>query len=81
MQTKPELVEKLQNGVVTVTFDKVNGEERVMKATLLSEYLPVQEDSGVPSREVSDEVIPVWDVEKQDWRSFRVDSVKKVLTE
>lgn len=30
----------LRDSVVTVTFTKVDGSERVMKCTLMSEYVP-----------------------------------------
>jgi hypothetical protein len=77
------LKEELKNGVVTVTFEKVNGEERTMKATLLSEYLPQEKKTigETKPRKSNDEVLNVWDVEANDWRSFRIDNVKKFLTE
>jgi len=37
---RQDVLNMLNNRVVTVTFTKVNGEERVMNCTLLSEYLP-----------------------------------------
>jgi hypothetical protein len=86
MMNKYELVEQLKNGVVTVVFEKVDGTERTMKATLLAEYLP-QNTDGIKSADQAEnveknlDVLPVWDVEKQAWRSFRVDSVKQVLVE
>lgn len=77
---KYELKEKLENGVVTVVFEKVNGEERTMKCTLLNEYLPVSvEVEGKTTRTEGDNVLSVWDIESQGWRSFRVDSLKQVI--
>jgi len=38
--TKENLVDMLRNNIVTVTFTKVNGDERVMQCTLLPEYVP-----------------------------------------
>lgn len=75
MLSKFDLKEKLENGVVTVVFEKTNGEERTMQCTLLNEYLP--ETKGV--RAENDNVLSVWDVENNGWRSFRVDSIKQVL--
>lgn len=80
MIDKYKLVEQLKNGVVTVVFDKVDGTERTMKATLLSEYLPEKDKEAMEKAE-NEEVLPVWDTEKQAWRSFRLGSVKQVLTE
>jgi hypothetical protein len=37
---KQAYIEKLKNGIFSVTFKKVDGEERVMRATLMEEYLP-----------------------------------------
>ena len=77
--TKQEINQMLREGVCTVTFTKTNGEERVMKCTLVDSYLPDQIDvEEYISRKKNDEICAVWDVEKEGWRSFRVDSVKSV---
>lgn len=73
--TREELVEILQSRVAVVTFTKVNGEKRVMKCTLNSEVLPALKGSN---HKRSEKVLPVWDVENQGWRSFRLDSIEKV---
>lgn len=74
---REELVSKLQKGVVTVTFTKVDGSERIMKATLMPEFLP--KVSGTTStRRKNKEVLPVWDIEKAAWRSFKLANVIKV---
>jgi hypothetical protein len=83
--TKEQVIDMLKNNIVTVTFTKVNGEERVMNCTLLSEYMP--KDLGVSKTLLQEEAnsnknsISVWDVDLNAWRSFRVDSVKNILTE
>ena len=76
-----EIVKKLENGVAEVTFTKADGTERVMKATLLSEYVqPLMEGKEVViDRPVNEAVIRCVDADKNEWRSFRVDSVKSVL--
>jgi hypothetical protein len=78
---KSNVVHMLHHNVVTVKFIKLNGEERVMKCTLLPEYLPatvsvegrtlVNEDDGRNN-------VAVWDIDAAGWRSFRVDSVKTI---
>lgn len=86
MMNKHELKETLQNGIVTVVFTKTDGSERTMKCTLLPEYLPNQ---VAPGQQLLTEALPraenpntisVWDIESQGWRSFRLDSVKTLLT-
>jgi len=77
--TRENITELLRSSVVTVTFTKVNGEERVMKCTLLGEYVPNAATNGrVLLTENAGNNISVWDVEANSWRSFRVDSVKNI---
>lgn len=83
MMNKHELKEVLQNGVVTVVFTKVDGTERTMKCTLLPEYMPATVAQGqqlLTEKVENPNTISVWDVESQGWRSFRIDSVKTLLT-
>jgi hypothetical protein len=85
---KDELVMLLSKNVAEVTFTKNNGEERVMRCTLRNDLVP--EAPRNPDRKpgskrsskriVSESVVPVWDLENNGWRSFRVDSVKQVQT-
>jgi hypothetical protein len=77
--TYAELKTLLQNEVAMVTFDKSDGTTRVMKCTLLPEFLPVVSlDENKKVRQENLEVMPVWDTENLGWRSFRIDSIKKV---
>jgi hypothetical protein len=74
------LVEQLRNSVLTVTFEKVDGTERVMRCTLLPQYLPEEFKSKAPMlTETTPTTISVWDLEASGWRSFRVDNVRSVL--
>ena len=79
MMHKFELVQKLENGVITVVFEKVNGEERTMQCTLLNEYLPESPEIINKTRLEDDNLVSVWDIENHGWRSIRVDSLKQVL--
>lgn len=78
---KYQLKELLQNNVVTVVFEKTDGTERTMRSTLQSSYLPqfLAEHDG--QRQENPDVLAVWDVDNQGWRSFRVASVKQLITE
>jgi hypothetical protein len=65
----------LKAGVATVTFTKVDGSERVMRCTLQDQHLPEQyRGKGTMITEGSN-TIRAFDVELNEWRSFRVDSV------
>jgi len=48
-----------------------------MQATLSEELIPKAEKSAT-TRKKSDEALAVWDIEAEDWRSFRWDSVKTI---
>lgn len=76
--TRQDVLNMLNNGVVTVTFTKVNGEERVMNCTLLSEYLP---GGAGPTllQEATGDNVSVWDTEANGWRSFRISSIKSIV--
>ena len=74
-----DLVSRLQNSVLTVTFEKVDGTERVMRCTLISQYLPEEHRNKAPMlTETTPTTISVWDVEASGWRSFRIDNVRNV---
>lgn len=65
----------------TITFTKVDGTERVMRCTLEADKLPpvvVKEDAK--PRKVSDstKALRVFDVEKQEWRSFTIKNIKRI---
>jgi hypothetical protein len=79
--TREGLVDMLRHNIVTVTFTKVNGDERVMKCTLRSEMIPnapTQNGELVVEQKQSSNNVSVWDVDSQGWRSFRVASVKSI---
>jgi hypothetical protein len=84
---RDELIGKLKNNVCVVVFEKKDGTERSMRCTLQEGIIPeaTKEDplSQKKIRSLNEEVIPVWDTEKNGWRSFRIDSVKSfsVLTQ
>jgi hypothetical protein len=69
------LTKLLAEYVVEVTFTKKDGTERVMNCTLIEDYLP--ETTGV-GKAASLDAVSVYDVEVEDWRSFRWDSIKAV---
>lgn len=79
--TRDGLVDLLRHNVVTVTFTKVSGEERVMTCTLQANHIPnapTQNGELVVETKTTSNNIAVWDVNANGWRSFRVTSVKNV---
>lgn len=68
----------LKEGPILVTFTKSNGEERVMKCTLKEDVVPQYEKKTDREKVKNDKVLSVWDLEKNEWRSFRLDSIKSV---
>lgn len=72
----------LAYGPTSVTFLKKDGSERVMNCTTNKEYIPLslQESSSdfQKIKKKNEDVIPVFDIESQAWRSFRWDSIKSV---
>ena len=86
MIDKYALKEQLKNGVVTVVFEKKDGTERTMRATLSDLYVPqvLSEYDGQqakPAKQLNDNVQSVWDIDTNDWRSFRLDSIKQIIVE
>ena len=76
MWTTQTISDHLKKNVAEVTFTKVNGDDRVMRCTLMPKYLPVQTD--IEEKTAHNNVVVVWDLKKEAWRSFRVDSIKSV---
>ena len=73
----------LSEGIVSVTFTKVDGTTRVMKATLDKKLLPVFEskrdangDEAKVTFKKSPDVVAVYDVENDGWRSIRWNSIQ-----
>ena len=75
---KAKLLEALQKGQVTVTFKKIDtGEMRVMPCTLDPDVLKSNGITSTISYSAdSMEAFPVWSLDKNAWRSFRLDTVE-----
>ena len=73
------LKELLRQGVYTVTFDKIDGTERVMPCTLNEGVIPESAQPTGSGRSRSSDTLSVWAVESQGWRSFKLANVKSVV--
>jgi len=68
--------DELNLGICEVTFTKKNGEHRVMPCTLVFDHIPEEHHpKGTGTAHNSQDTIAVWCMDKEGWRSFRVDSV------
>ncbi len=73
-----ELITLLKEKQIKVLFNKKDGTLREMLCTLSEETIgTVQQAKAVRKR--NPDVLPVWDIENRAWRSFRLDSIIKVL--
>lgn len=71
--------EDLRSGIIEVTFTKADGSLRKMRCTLQEGSYP-QPEAGKERKEHPN-VCVVWDVDLQDWRTFRWDRLQSVSTE
>ncbi len=85
MTDRDQLALNLKEWIATVSFEKKDGTIRELRCTLNSKYLPeviVEETEEVKkTRKKNDNVLSVWDLENEGWRSFRIDSVKYIRYE
>lgn len=66
---------------VTVTFTKKDGSERVMRCTLQPELLPkIELKENTSPRKESTTSMRVFDLDKNEWRSFTIRNVKQINT-
>jgi len=84
---KKWLKSHLAFGPVTVIFNKKDGTERTMICTTNADIVPqipheTNTDNPIdfpkPKKKVSEDIMPVYDLESKAWKSFRWDSIKQV---
>jgi|TARA_R110002153_G_scaffold204203_2_gene357093 hypothetical protein len=78
MMTRNEMIEHLQAQECRVVFKKLDGEERDMTCTLMETVLPKATKDPLSQkkvRAVNEAVVVAWDVNKDAFRSFRVENV------
>lgn len=73
---RQEIQTALSENVCKVVFTKSDGSERVMTCTLHPQHVQAYTKKTERVKKLNDEVVPVFDLEKNEWRSFRADSVK-----
>ena len=76
----------LQNNICIAVFEKADGTTREMTCTLIDQFLPQLftksdipvENPKIKNKQSRSESIVVWDLDEQDWRSFRYDRLSKL---
>lgn len=79
------LLENLTKGVCKVIFRKVtDGRYRSMICTLDSKYVPTRLEGSINSIAQAStgdlDILPVFDIIKYDWRSFRITNIEMFYT-
>ena len=72
-EIKTAVKSALLTGPTTVVFKKIDGTERTMKCTLNEALLPKRELTE-SNRKVNDDIQTVFDLELNQWRSFKWDN-------
>ena len=72
------LREYLSENTITVTFTKKDGTNRVMKCTKQSDMIPTDKQPKGSGSTSTGDAVAVFDLDKQEWRSFIVENVTKV---
>jgi hypothetical protein len=79
------LLTDLRNGVIEVTFEKDNGQTRVLRCTLLMALMPQKYQEKLEEQtneqtyhQQNQDTIRAWDVDNKGWRSFKIEAIKYV---
>ena len=75
--TKADLLKLLSESTQIVTFQKLNGDERIMTCTKDLNIIP-KENHPKATEKAHETNITVWDTNAKGWRSFVYDRVRKV---
>lgn len=75
-----KLISDLANGPVVVTFTKMDGTERIMPCTINEQIIAVKNPGASTNYSQSGDTLTVFDLENNQWRSFRMSAVKTAIT-
>jgi len=73
--TKNDLKQLLSKKILRVKFKKKDQTEREMKCTLRADIIPVYEKKTDKVKKTNENVLAVWDLDKDGFRSFKLDSL------
>jgi len=71
----------LREREITVIFTKKDGTERKMLCTLSENKIPKEKSPTGSGKTQNGDALAVFDLEKEEWRSFRYDSIKSFSAE
>jgi len=71
----------LREREITVIFTKKDGTERKMLCTLSENKIPKEKSPTGSGKTQNGDALAVFDLEKEEWRSFRYDSLKSFSAE
>ena len=74
---RQQFLQYLREGTITVGFTKKDGEDRRMNCTLINIPTDKQPKGDAPERKGTS--LAVFDVDKQDWRSFNLENVFELI--
>jgi hypothetical protein len=77
-KSKIWLITLLKERPATIIFEKSDGTERKLLCSLQENVIPKIDIEKSKKKVVNLEVLPVFDLENNGWRSFRWDSVKSI---
>jgi hypothetical protein len=75
-----QIVSLLQENVCELDFTKLNGERKVTKGTLSTNYISRDEQQ----KSIYDDQISYWDISSSQWKSFiynNLNSITPILSE
>jgi hypothetical protein len=72
---KEEYRELLLKHICYIGFQKTSGKSRFMLATLVPIFIKKKINPSFKQTEAKPNVLIVWDIEKDDWRSIKVNSI------
>ena len=82
------LLAMLHEGVCNISFQKVNGERRDMRGTLKVDLIPAPKDVDTNKelnsgkvKDINPNIVVVYDLVKNDWRSFRIENLVSITPE
>ena len=83
--TRQNIIENLSKGICKVIFRKItDGRFRSMTCTLNNEYVPTRFEGGAKQVKQSIQedldLLPVFDIIRNDWRSFRIQTIQLFYT-
>lgn len=76
--SKDELKQLLIHNTVKVTFTKKDGTDRTMTCTLQEGIAIPHEKTTDRVKQPKDDLLPVWDIEANGWRTITVPNIKMI---